>query len=83
MPIYHIEMRTQERVWDTFEVEEDDLTGLRVEVARFVGEFLKDHAEKIWIDEDWRVDVTDEGGLILFIVHLFVTDSPALRAPSR
>jgi hypothetical protein len=83
MALYHIEMRTQERVWETVDVEKDDVTSLRIEVARFVGEFLRDHAEKIWHDEDWRVDVTDATGLILFVMNVFVTDSAALQAPTR
>ena len=30
------------------------LAALRIEVAKFVGALLKDHAEQIWADEDWR-----------------------------
>ncbi|TGX52659.1 hypothetical protein E5A73_13500 [Sphingomonas gei] len=77
MPHYNIELRTQNRVWETLQVERDDQKALRIEVARFVGELLRDHADKIWEDKDWRVDVTDESGLILFIMNLMVTDSPA------
>jgi hypothetical protein len=80
---YKIELRTQDRIWETVEFQSEDLKGLRIEVARFVGEMLKDHAEKIWEDEDWRVDVTDDDGLILFILHLFVTDSPMIKPPTR
>ena len=47
MANYHIELRTHERVWDTFDVTSADLEGLRVEVARFVGELLRDHAKQI------------------------------------
>ena len=83
MPEYNIELRTQERIWETISVEKTDLPALRVEVAAFVGEVLKDHADKIWEDREWRIDVTDEHGLILFVMHLFVTDSAALAAPRR
>jgi hypothetical protein len=37
---------------------------------------------EIWEDEDWRVDVTDHSGLILFVMQLMVTNSPA-AAPMR
>ena len=83
MPVYNIELRNAERVWETLRLERDDVTGLRIEMARFVGELLKDHAGQIWIDGEWRVDATDENGLILYILHLFATDSPASRAPQR
>jgi hypothetical protein len=59
------------------EVERDDLTALRIELARFVGELLKDHAEQVWADEDWRVDVTDERGLILYVMEIQASDSAA------
>ena len=65
MPKFNIELRTENRVWETLLVEKSDHTELRIEVAQFVGELLKDHAGQIWADEDWRVDVTDERGLIL------------------
>lgn len=83
MAQYNIELRNAERVWETFEVEHDDITALRVEVSAFVGEMLRDHASKIWADQEWRVDVTDANGLIMFVLHLFVTDSPALNPPRR
>lgn len=82
MPRYQIELRTQNRIWQTLEVERDNQTELRIEVARFVGELLKDHAVEIWEDEDWRVDVTHHSGLILFVMQLMVTNSPA-AAPMR
>ena len=51
-------------------------------MARFVGDLLKDHAEQIWVDEDWRVDATDEKRLILFTMHLFASDTSATIAVS-
>jgi len=75
MAHYNIELRTAGQVWETVPVETDDITGLRIELAKFVGELLKDHADKIWADEEWRVDVTDEEGLILYVMHLSATDS--------
>jgi hypothetical protein len=77
MPKYSIELRTADRVWESLAVDRSDLTALRTEVARFVGELLRDHAQQIWADEDWRVDVTDETGLILYVMHVSATDSAA------
>lgn len=83
MPNYHIELRSQDRVWETLDIERDGHDGLRIEMARFVGELLHDHAAKVWADQDWRVDVTDESGLILYVMHIFATDSAATKAPAR
>ena len=77
MARFNVEVRTRGRVLETLSIESADLGGLRVEVARFVGRLLADHAEQIWVDEDWRVDGTDEDGVILFSIHLFATDSAA------
>lgn len=77
MPRYHIELRTAGQVWETVPLETSGTADLRIELAQFVGELLKDHAGKIWADEDWRIDVTDETGLILYIMHIAATDSAA------
>ncbi len=78
MTNYHIKLRTAERIWETLAVETEDLTALRTEVARFVGELLKDHAQEVWHDQDWRVDVTDEEGSILYVMHILATDTAEL-----
>lgn len=83
MPHYNIELRTERRVWETRSVERADLTALRAEVAKFVGELLQQHSEQIWEDQDWRIDATDETGLILFMMRIFATDSPATAQRNR
>ena len=77
MSKFNIELRTEKRVWETLVVDSADLTALRIEVASFVGDLLKEHAGKIWADEDWRVDVTDQDGLILYVMHLSAIQAPA------
>jgi hypothetical protein len=51
MPSYNIELRNAERIWETLAVEADDVDALRVEVATFVGELMRDHARTIWQDQ--------------------------------
>ena len=83
MPRYNIELRSVSHVATTLEIERDDLKGLRIEVAQFVGELLKDHAEQVWTDEDWQVEATDESGLILFTMHVFASDTAATMPRRR
>lgn len=83
MARYNIELRSLSHVATTLEVERDDLTGLRIEVARFVGELLKDHAAQIWSDQDWQVEATDETGLILFTMNVFASDTAATMPRRR
>ena len=77
MPHYNINLRTTSSIAVSWPVERDDLTALRVELAHFVGEMLKDHANQIWSDEDWRVDVADETGLILYVMHVSASETAA------
>ena len=50
----------------------------RLEASRRVGELLKEHAGKIWQDQDWRMDVTDDVGLILFVIQVSALRSAAM-----
>jgi hypothetical protein len=75
--MYHINIRTQSHIASTADFEAQNLTELRVEMARFVGEVLKDHAELLWIDETWQVDVSNAEGLILDVIHLSASETSA------
>jgi hypothetical protein len=70
MPNYHINVRTESHIASTVTVERDGHTELRLEMAKFAGELLKDHADLIWADEDWQIDVSDADGLILYVLHI-------------
>lgn len=83
MPRFHIELRSTSHVASTVEIDRDDLEAVRIEVATFVGELLKDHAGQIWKDEDWQVEATDENGLILFTMNVFASDTAATMMPRR
>ena len=77
MPFFHFQVRTQSHVLLT---EGAELTGFdqaRIEAARRVGDPLKQHAGQIWTDEEWQMDVTDEKGLILFVLHVSALKTPA------
>lgn len=83
MPLFNINLRTPSHIADTLTVERADHHALRIEVARFVGELLKDHAELLWSDEQWQVDVSDTCGLILYVVDVSVAQSPATDPRQR
>jgi hypothetical protein len=83
LPKYYIGLRSETHLNETLEVERDDITALRLELARFVGDLLKEHAALIWEDQDWRVDVTNDTGLILFTMEICATDAPATAALRR
>ena len=74
---YHFQVRTDSHVMLSEVVELRNSEEARVEAARRVGILLQEHAGKIWADESWQMDVTDERGLILFAFFLQAVQSPA------
>jgi hypothetical protein len=77
MPTYFINLRTESHITGATEVNMATLTDLRIEVARFVGQVLKDHAEQVWADEEWKVEATDANGLILYSMYITAMKSAA------
>ena len=82
MPRYHFQVRTETHVLIAEAIELRGIDHARLEAARRVGELLKQHAAEIWVDEDWRMDVTDDTGLILFVLHI-VAINAAAAPPKR
>ena len=70
MPFFHFQVRTESHVLLTEGAELRGLDEARIEAARRVGDLLKEHAGQIWTDEDWRMDVTNGSGLILFVLSV-------------
>jgi hypothetical protein len=79
LPKYNINVRTASHIADTASVEKPNLNEVRLEMARFVGELLRDHADLIWKDQEWQVDVTDASGLILYVIRLSASDTAATQ----
>lgn len=79
MPKYHFEVRTESHVMLTEGVELPDATAARQEAARRIGLLLTEHAGQIWVDEDWRMDITDQAGLILYVLQVSAMNTAATR----
>jgi hypothetical protein len=75
VPRYHFQVRTESHVLITEGAELAGTDEARVEAARRIGNLLNEHAGRLWVDEDWRMDVTDETGLILFIIQVSAMNS--------
>ena len=74
---YHFQVRTRSHVLADEGLDLVSQDEARAEAARRVGDLLKEHAGLLWLEQDWHMDVTDETGLILFIIQV-----SALNAPS-
>lgn len=78
--VYRFEVRTRSHVACTVEHDAADHDALRLELARFAGQLLQDHAHAIWADEDWEIAVTDQKGLILSTMNVIAQRSAATKS---
>jgi len=53
-----------------------DFIEARLEAAKRTGKLLQVHADKICADENWQMGVTDERGLVLFVIYVHALRSP-------
>ena len=74
---FHFQVRTESHVMTTEFADLADTEQARIEAARRIGKLLNDHAHKLWVDEDWQMDVTDDTGLILFVINVHAMKSSA------
>jgi hypothetical protein len=68
--LFHFQVRTVTHVMLTEAAELVGTEEARVEAARRIGELLKQHANELWTDGEWQMDVTDGRGLILFVIQI-------------
>jgi hypothetical protein len=83
LPFFRFEVRTPTHVMASDGGEFANSDAARVEAARRIGDLLRKHAGEIWTDEDWQMDITDESGLILYVITVNVTQSPATAQTNR
>lgn len=77
MACFHFVVRTDTHVLLSDSVDLPTLEAARVEAAKRVGSLLKTHADAIWEDKEWQMDVTDGSGLILFVINVSAMKSSA------
>jgi len=75
---FHFQVRTGTHVMVTEVAELSDSDEARVEAAKRVGLLLHAHAGRLWADEDWQMDVTNDKGLILFVINISAIKSAAI-----
>ena len=79
MPRFYFNVRDGYNIADADGVELADFRAARREAISLSGALLEDEADQYDIsEEDWRLEVTDETGLILFILTFSIMQSPAV-----
>ncbi|MHB2209740.1 DUF6894 family protein [Methylobacterium sp. CM6257] len=79
MPRFYFNVHDGKSQFDEQGTELPDWQAARIEAVRLAGYILQDEAKCITPGEDWRIEVTDHTGLILFQIMLQVVMSPALE----
>ena len=78
MPRFHFNVYDGVTVLDHEGTELADCQAARLEAIRRSGEVLQNGPQCIALGEDWRMEVTDATGLILFRLDFAVTSSAAM-----
>lgn len=79
VPRYHFNVYDGVSEPDLEGTELPDWQVARLEAIRLAGEILKDDPHRIALGEDWRIEVTDSTGLILFQMMFQVVEAPVVR----
>ncbi len=67
---FHFQVRTETHALLAEGGELSSKEEARAEAARRIGTLFTEHAAQLWVDEDWRMDITDEKGLILYVIQI-------------
>jgi hypothetical protein len=80
VPRYHFNVYDGVTLLDKKGVELPDINFARREAIRYSGTLLEDGGNKDNLGAEWRMEVTDDTGLILFRLDFFVTPSAAIAS---
>lgn len=79
MALYHFHVHDGYELPDREGHDLPDLAAARRFAVRLCGELIRDHADAFWTHGDWRMDVTDADGLMLFALHFSAIEAPSVR----
>ncbi|HEX8447772.1 MAG TPA: hypothetical protein VF649_14295 [Sphingomonas sp.] len=77
MPHYHFNLADGSIDADPDGVDLPDLIHARIEAVRYLAATLSDRPDMLWPHGEYRVEVTDSKGLLLFVVTMSMLDAPA------
>ncbi len=81
MPKYFFNLADGQVNLDREGSEVASLQQARVEAVVYAASMLRDRPEEVWAGGNWRVEVADERGVLLFTVVVMALD--AVTAPAR
>ena len=79
MPRYHFGSVDGKRDRDKEGTELPDIEAARFEATKYAGEVLQSDPAIVWHNGQWRVEVTDDDGVLLFTLLTLAIDAPKPR----
>lgn len=79
MPRFHFNVHDDRALLDDTGTDFPNIAAAKAHVARFVGEVIRESGATFWDSNMWRLEVTDESGLVLFVIHVSAAVSPAIE----
>lgn len=77
MPRYFFNVHDGQSLVDDDGTEFPTIEAARTCAVQTAGALLKDHAATFWSGGDWKMDVAEASGLLLFSLHFIAVDAPA------
>jgi hypothetical protein len=78
MPRYHFHLENSVVIPDETGADLVDIHAARVQAVRSLSEIINEHRELFWDNQPVRVVVTDEAGLMLFVIEASAFEAPVL-----
>jgi hypothetical protein len=78
MPRYFFHAFDGYSTYDTEGTELSDIYAAQHQAIRTSGEMLRDMGARFWDGTDWKLEVTDEQGQVLFTLRFSAEERPAL-----
>ena len=79
MPVFHFNLADHVREPDLEGTDLADAAQARVQAVVFAGAYLRDQPELITTGSDFRVEVTDDTGALLFVVKIELLEDDAIE----
>lgn len=79
MPQFNVVVRADDRVVFTEGIEAPGSEEARDQATRRFGDLMREDADRLWADEEWLMHVTDEAGLILYMIAMIAHRTSATR----
>jgi hypothetical protein len=78
VPRYFFDITDDETKTDDVGQELEGLNAARIHAVSLSGDLLKNFPDRFWSQGQWSCSVRDEEGLVLFVLHFFAVDAPAV-----